>query len=264
MGLIIRDILDALTTPAASLECTVDKLEFGNHDSTVKGVATTFLATQEVIEKAKSLGVNLIISHEGIFYSHWDRREMLQADPVYQKKRQTIEESEMAIFRFHDHIHKYMPDGITAGLLQSLEWQDYIIENQQTASILVIPAMTVQEVILFVKKRLGIQYVRFIGDLEMPCRRVGLLVGYRGAGDLAIPLFEKENLDLVIYGEGPEWETPEYVRDAVQQGKQKSLIVLGHAESETPGMEYLAQRLQEKFPSIPVNFISDKSIFQIL
>lgn len=45
-----------------------------------------------------------------------------------------------------------------------------------------------------------------MGDLSMECRRVGILVGYRGTGEMIIPLFHKESLDLVIYGEGPEWE----------------------------------------------------------
>jgi hypothetical protein len=98
----------------------------------------------------------------------------------------------------------------------------------------------------------------------MSCKRVGVLVGYRGGGESVLPLFEKENLDLVIYGEGPEWETPEYVRDAVRQGRKKALIVLGHAESEMPGMEYFARELQEKFPSIPVHFLPEKSVFRIL
>ena len=35
-----------------------------------------------------------------------------------------------------------------------------------------------------------------------------------GGGALAIPYFEAEHLDLIITGEGPEGETPEYVRDA--------------------------------------------------
>jgi putative NIF3 family GTP cyclohydrolase 1 type 2 len=264
MNIIIQNILDALTSHEVSQETFVDKLEYGNPASVVEGVAVTFLATHEVIEKANSLGVNLIITHEGIFYSHWDKRELLQSNLVYKKKFQVIEESGMAIVRYHDYIHKCLPDGIMAGLLNSLDWQAYEVESQKAASLLILPEMTMQEVILYIKKKLNIQYVRFIGDLAMTCRRIGLLVGYRGSGELVIPLFEKENLDLVIYGEGPEWETPEYIRDAVYQGKQKALIVLGHAESETPGMEYLTQKLQDKFPSIPIHFIRQKPIFQIL
>jgi putative NIF3 family GTP cyclohydrolase 1 type 2 len=263
MNLCIRDIIEYLTSPVGPLENTVDKLEYGNPDSTVKGVAVAFLATQEVVDKAKNLGVNLIITHEGIFYSHWDKKETLKSDPVYIQKRQMIEESKIAFFRFHDHIHKYRPDGITNGLLQSLGWQDYEVKNFPAASILVIPKTSLKEAVFYVKKRLGLQFLRCCGDSLMTCKRIGLLAGYRGGGELVIPLFEKESLDLVIYGEGPEWETPEYVRDAVRQGRQKALIVLGHAESEMPGMEFIARELQEKFPGIPIHFLPQKPVFQI-
>ena len=97
----------------------------------------------------------------------------------------------------------------------------------------------------------------------MTCKRIGVLVGYRGGGEQVIPLFENEGFDLVIYGEGPEWETPEYVRDAVRQGKKKGLLVLGHAESEMPGMRFLARELQDKFPGIPVHFLPQEPIFGI-
>jgi putative NIF3 family GTP cyclohydrolase 1 type 2 len=264
MDIKIRNVLDVLTAPVKPMERTVDKLEYGSPEATVTGIAVTFLATQEVLEKAERLGANLIITHEGIFYSHWDKREMLRSDSVYREKLRLIEGSNMAIFRFHDHIHRYMPDGITASLLQALEWQDYEVLNEKAASVLEIPAMSLEEIIIYIKKRLGIQYVRFVGEPAMSCRRIGLFVGYRGGGEVVIPLFEKESLDLAIYGEGPEWETPEYVRDTVRQGKQRALILLGHAESEAPGMECLARRMREKFPGIPVHFIPQKPIFSIL
>ena len=94
--------------------------------------------------------------------------------------------------------------------------------------------------------------------------RSGLLAGYRGNGATAIPLFEQEQLDLIIAGEGPEWETPEYVKDAVHQGKRRALILLGHAESEEPGMEALAEQMRAEFPSIPVHFIPAVRTFEVL
>lgn len=57
---------------------------------------------------------------------------------------------------------------------------------------------------------------------------------------MAIKVIQKENPEVIIYGEVPEWEMPEYIRDSIQQGKQKALIVLGHAESKAPGIKYLA------------------------
>jgi putative NIF3 family GTP cyclohydrolase 1 type 2 len=262
MAIYVKDIIDVLTNPTIHIENTVDNLLFGNSLSEVSGVAVTFLATQEIIEKAKSLGLNLIISHEGIFYSHHNNELALQNDPIYLMKRKTIEDSDIAIFRYHDYIHKFKPDGITAGLVQALGWQDNEVENLQTSSIIELQPTTLNNLISHIKNRLGIDHIRFMGDLSILCSRIGLLVGYRGSNELTLSLFNEKDVDVVIYGEGPEWETPEYVRDAIYQGRQKALIILGHGESEMPGMEYLAKSLQEKFPSIPVNFIPGKSIFQ--
>ncbi len=264
MEIRIQNVIDELTTPFVPIENTVDKLDFGNTDTIVTGIATTFLATQEVIEKAMSLGINLIISHEGIFYSHRANPKITEGNGVYEKKYQTIEDSKMAIFRYHDYTHRYTPDVITAGLLKELGWEAYETENKQIASILEIPEITVQAAVAHIKKQLGISNLRLVGDLTMPCRRVGVLVGYRGSGETVIPIIEKENLDLVIYGEGPEWETPEYIRDAIRQGKNRALIVLGHAESEAYAMNLLAMQLQDKFPSVPVSFIAQPPIFNML
>lgn len=263
MSVTILEILKAITNPDVLPENTVDRLEYGDPDFVVKGVATAFIASQETIEKAISLGVNFIISHEGIFFSHRDKRQILKENQVYLEKCKLIEDNGIAVYRYHDGIHRSMPDGIMTGLLQSLKWQKYEAESSPSVSILEIPAMELQDVIAHIKKELGIRYVRAMGDLSMLCRRVGILVGNRGSGEAVIPPFEKEHPDLVIYGEGPEWETPEYVRDAVWQGRQKALIVLGHAESEMPGMEYLARQLKVEFPELPIHFIPQKPIFQV-
>jgi putative NIF3 family GTP cyclohydrolase 1 type 2 len=263
MSVYIRDVINALTEGVEPIKNTVDRLEYGNPDTIVTGIAVTFLATQEAVEKAKLLGANLIVTHEGIFYSHWDKREMLKNDLVYKKKCKTIEEYQMSIYRIHDHVHRFTPDGITKGLLKKLGWEDYEVKDLRIASILEIPKTSLDKVIKHVEKSLGAEYIRYAGELETLCGRVALLVGNRGGGEVVIPLFEKENPDLIIYGEGPEWETPEYIRDALQQGKQKALIVLGHAESETPGMEYLAHFLKEKFTDIAVHFISQNPVLKI-
>lgn len=236
--------------PIDSIPNTVDTLMYGNPAAEVKGIATAFMATQHVIEQAITLGANLLITHEGIYFSHHDNGKSMD-DPVYNEKHRLINDSGLAIFRFHDYWHRYQPDGIMAGLIQALQWQSYVVENQPAATVLKIPPMTVGEISVYLKDRLGINYLRYSGDLSMKCTRIGLLAGYRGGGSLCIPLYEKESLDLIIYGEGPEWETPEYVRDANYQGKKKNLIVLGHAESEEPGMNYLAELIKTNFPSIP-------------
>ncbi|MDQ0191675.1 Nif3-like dinuclear metal center hexameric protein [Paenibacillus wynnii] len=264
MTTLINDVLIKLMEPVGPLATTVDGLISGDLSSEVKGIITAFMATQDVIEQAIALGANLLITHEGTFYSHQDIKDTLLDDPVYQVKQKLIDESGIAIYRFHDHMHRYQPDGIMAGLIKELGWEPYVNEHQPAATMVTIPAMTVKEIGEYIKQKLGISFVRIIGDLSMTCTHIGLLAGYRGGGTLCIPLFEKENLDLIISGEGPEWETPEYVRDAYHQGKQKALIILGHAQSEEPGMKHLAKYLEASFPMIPVHFVSGKHSFHLV
>lgn len=258
----VQEVLDKLMEPVGTIENTVDTLKSGSAEMEVTGIGVTFMATQHCIRQAVEQGLNLIISHESAFYSHWDK--MQAEDSVYVEKQKLIEDSGIAVFRFHDYCHRYQPDAITRGLAEALEWESYITAEQSASTILSIPERSVKDIAEYTKSKLGIDYVRVTGDLSMPCSKIGLLVGYRGGGALAIPLMDKENLDLIICGEGPEWEMPEYVRDAVSQGKKKAAVVLGHAESEVPGMRYLAHSIQEMFPGTPVKFLEDSPIFKVI
>ncbi|OAK67228.1 Nif3-like dinuclear metal center hexameric protein [Lederbergia galactosidilytica] len=264
MDITIQNIIEKLTKSVPELRETVDMLTSGKQEVAVSGIATTFIATHNVIRKAIELNVNLLITHEGIYYSHHGKQDQWLNDPVYLEKKRLIEQSQMAIFRFHDTIHLYQPDGIMLGLLRKLNWEPHVVKHHTTESILTFPPMGLGELAKYVKKKLNIPYVRVVGDLSLLCERIGISVGYRGGGENAIPLYQREQLDLLITGEGPEWETPEYVRDALQQGRNRGLILLGHAESEKAGMEYLAEIIQSMYPRTPVHFIDEKPVFQMI
>ncbi|AYV67451.1 transcriptional regulator [Niallia circulans] len=260
----IQEVIDKLMEPAKMVDSTTDVLIKGSADTEVKRIVIAFTVTQQVLEKAISIGANMIISHEGPFYSHENRKELYEKDPVYMTKLQLIEDAAINIFRFHDYYHRYNPDGVMVGLIQKLEWENYIEKHQSIATTIVTPKKTVADIATYVKVKLDAPFVRVVGELSMECQRIGLLAGYRGGGEVVIPLFQNQNLDLIIAGEGPEWESPEYVRDAVQQGRKKALILIGHAVSEEPGMEYLTTILANDFPHIPVHYIKEKPLFQII
>lgn len=263
MAVKVSDVLAAVTAGISPAEDTVDGLLAGSPDTVVKGIAVTFLATHEIIEKARDIGANLIISHEGIYFSHWDIRDKLRADPVFRDKSRFIEECGMSVIRLHDYHHRRLPDCITGGLIRALGWDGMEVEKRDIVTIVDIPETTLEQLIPHIKQKLGISHLRYVGDPRTKCRRIGVLVGYRGSGDSVIPVFSEDRADLVICGEGPEWEAPEYVRDAVYQKKNRALIVLGHAESESPGMEYYSGLLQQSFPEIPVRYIRYEPIFSL-
>lgn len=262
MPLTVEQVIKGLCQTAPNPEGSVDGLIEGEMDWPVTGIATVFSATHEVIQQAAALGLNLIISHEGHYYSHHKMTSQL-ADPIFQHKASLIH-SFVSIYRYHDAIHRMQPDGIMTGLLRELEWDDFVESHQPAASILRMPEIKIEDIARHIKSRLGSPFVRIVGNYTNTCKRVGVLAGYRGGGDLCIPLFHQEELDLIIAGEGPEWETPEYVRDAVAQGYSKAFMLIGHAESEQPGMKLLAETLAARYPELPVSFLPNTPLFHLL
>jgi len=84
-----------------------------------------------------------------------------------------------------------------------------------------------------------------------------------GAGGFAQhrALLQQESVQVLAVGEVPEWETVEYVADAVAQGKQKALILLGHIPSEQPGMEDCAKWLKGFIKEVPISFVRTSEPF---
>ena len=60
---------------------------------------------------------------------------------------------------------------------------------------------------------------------------------------------------MLVIGEAHEWETVEYVADAVTAGRKKALIILGHVRSEQDGMEEFARWLGTFVKEVPVSFV---------
>ena len=264
MKITVQEVIDTIIEPVGRLEDTVDTLVCGSPETEVTGIATAFMPTRRVIEQAAERGANLVIAHEGLFFAHRDETVPGREGEVLEEKRRFLNEAGVAVFRCHDYWHRVKPDGITAGLIEELGWTPYVRVQQPAASVLDIPTATLAEIAERVKERLGLSSVRAIGAAEEVFSRLGVLVGYRGGASLAVPLFEQEGAELVLYGEGQEWETPEYVREAIDQGKKKALLVIGHAESEEPGMKALAKRLGERFPSLPVFHLRERPLFRTI
>jgi len=63
-------------------EETVDTFKVGDPDALVSGVATRFLATVDVLRRARAEGLNFVITHEPTFYHHRDDTTVLEGDPI--------------------------------------------------------------------------------------------------------------------------------------------------------------------------------------
>lgn len=251
--LTVRNVLDRIKE---NLTCEwtggpIDTIKTGALSNKVTGIATTFMATMEVIQKAKAEGLNMIITHEPTFYNHYDNMEPLKNDPVQSAKLKYINEAGITIFRFHDFWHRTRPDGINTGLIQSLQWEEYGNADQM---IFDIPKTTLDDLAKYVANLYQTTTVRVVGDPAMSLHKVGIVPGAWGS-DKQIEMINEPGVQAVIVGESREWETVEYVRDMNTLGTPKALIVMGHADSEDPGMDYCATWLRQFITEVPVQFI---------
>jgi putative NIF3 family GTP cyclohydrolase 1 type 2 len=240
-------------TGSRTIPNTVDVIKAGDPQTKVHGIITTMFGTMDVLRKAVELNCNFIIVHEPLFYNHRDETAQFQNDPVFLEKKRFIDDHNLVIWRFHDYIHSMKPDGIMTGMVQKLGWQDYISHND--ISSFVIPETTLAGLLQYLKKVFPEYTFNVVGNPDMKLTKVRLAPGAPGSM-IQIQLLEDKDVDVVIGGEVPQWETYEYVRDAVLQGKKKAIIFLGHIPSEEAGMLYCAEWLKGFIKDIPIHFIS--------
>jgi putative NIF3 family GTP cyclohydrolase 1 type 2 len=232
---------------------TLDTFKSGDESAIVRGIATTFMATLPVLRQAVEAGANLVITHEPSYYNHLDETAWLENDPVYAAKRKFLDEHGLIVWRFHDGWHLVRPDGILLGEERRLGWAEWKVAGEER--VYRLPEQTVKSLATHCKKSVGADWVRVAGNPEALCRTVGLLPGAVG-GRAQIQMLMRPEVDAIVCGESPEWETCEYVRDATAAGLNKAMIVLGHANSEEAGMAYFAEWLQKRVPAhLPVTHL---------
>jgi putative NIF3 family GTP cyclohydrolase 1 type 2 len=242
---------------------TVDVFKTGDPDAPVTGIVTTMFATMDILRQAVSDKCNLIITHEPTFYNHLDDTTALANthNPIYEEKRKYIEDHNLVIWRFHDHIHMMNPDEIIAGVVHRLGWEKYVVKPG--IPYFIMPENSVRDLAASVRKSLGISMLRVIGDPDFKVTKVGFAPGAPGS-EVQMDALAREDVEVLLIGESREWETIEYARDAAEQGRHKAMIILGHVPSEEAGMEECARWLKTFIKEVPVNYIRTPEPFWVL
>ena len=248
-------------------EKTVDNLLTATPETPIHGIATTMMATQDVIERAVSQGANMIITHETPFYIHQDRIDDTQSpggisltnDPVLNHKLDYCRKHSVAIFHFHDHWHAQHPDGIAQGMVNQLGWQKNVTGFEKLGSAadpkkLTFPGIPLAAFASQIAQTLNARTIRVVGDPNLSVRNVQTSWGYIGR-ETGIPLLANPETEVLICGETREWELVEYVQDSIQMGHKKALILVGHVLSEQGGMILCRDWLKSFIAELPIQFV---------
>jgi len=232
---------------------TVDTIKAGSPVTPVKGIATTMVATLDLLKRAAAAHRNFIIVHEPTFYSgNADEAQANAGDPLVVLKRSFIEKNDLVVWRFHDHWHARKPDGIITGMAIALGWEKYQVPDNPR--LFDLPRVSLEGLAQSIRTRLKIRAIRVIGDPQTMVSRAAFNPGSTALTQM-MRHFSGPDVDVFVCGEPGEWNADEYARDAIASGKKKGLIILGHDMSEEWGMEECAKWLKTIISEVPIEFM---------
>jgi putative NIF3 family GTP cyclohydrolase 1 type 2 len=163
-----------------------------------------------------------------------------------------IDKHGLIAWRFHDHWHRRRPDGIYEGMVKELEWNEF--RRPDNPALFTVPETTVAALAKQLESRFDHAAIRVVGNPGMRCAKLALSPG-APSSMTHIKLLRRDDVEVLVAGESPEWETVEYVRDAAAEGKGKAVIFLGHVNSEEAGMDECAKWLKGFVSEVPVQFV---------
>ena len=234
-------------------EPTVDTFKDGDPATPVTGIAVTMMATFDVLQRAAARGANLVITHEPTFYDHLDDIGVLENehDSLTATKRAFIRDHHMVIVRMHDHWHRRHPEPMSTNLARVLGWERYRAGSE---FLYRLPETTLADLAATIRRRLPAPTLRVVGDPTLRITKIGVTPGAAGF-DMQRRAFRSDSVEVLVIGEGREWEIVEYAADAVTAGQKKALIILGHIPSEQDGMQEFATWLGTVVKDVSITFV---------
>ena len=143
-------------------------------------------------------------------------------------------------------------------MTEALGWNAY--QHADHPALYTLPETTVEGLASQIKSKLNIRAVRVVGDPKMRVSKVAMAPG-AAPSQMQMKLLERDDVEALVAGESREWETVEYTRDAVTQGRHKALVLLGHVPSEEAGMLECAKWLRAFVSEVPVEYVPAGEVF---
>lgn len=228
---------------------TNDQFMHGDPDIEVKGIATTWLATNPVIRRAAECGVNFLISHEGAFYPTYTEQGVGKRH--HEAKRRLLDGLGITLMRCHDTWDRLPGVGIPDAWA---DWLGYPTDPRPVESFYRIchvdghTAESLAREILDKVRPLGQEHVGIIGDRDAAVTRMAVGTGaITRLGEMielgADVLLATDDGISTTAGGLLSWDMG------------VPALVVNHACGELPGMQAMVGYIREHFPGVPVQYL---------
>jgi putative NIF3 family GTP cyclohydrolase 1 type 2 len=244
-----------------------DGFKAGDPATVVKGIATTAMATLDVLKQAAKANANLVLTYEPTFYGRADGRPPAAPapgrgpgrgpmgigpdDPVVKAKREFIDKNSLVVFRLRDHWQARKADEMVAAFAGALGWSNRRVKSDD--ALFEIRPSTAEETVAQIRSRLKLRAgLRAVGDRKASVRRILLNPGPMTP---AVMWQRYSEVDMIVAGEVREWENTHYAADMFTVGEKRALVTVGRVVSEEPGMRACADWLKTVVKGVPATWI---------
>ncbi len=228
-----------------------DGFKAGDPSTVVRGIATTAMASMDVLKQAVKANANMILAYEPTFFSRAD--VTAGNDPVVKAKREFIETNGLVVFRLRDHWQARKEGEMVTGLASALGWSSHAVKNSGDG-LYEIPPATAEATVAAIRGKLNLRAgLRVVGDRHASIHRVLL---FPGSMTPATMWQRYSEVDMIVAGEVREWENTLYAADIFTAGEKRALVTIGRVVSEDPGMRACAEWLKTIVKEIPARSIA--------
>lgn len=243
-------------------------LLIGNKERDITKVLFCLDLTMKVVDQAINSGVNLIVSHHPGIFSGLKR---ITNETIHGEKILKLIENKIALYSIHTNAD-FAINGLNDFIMEKLELngeteiykeREYIDYNPikntneiNKAGLARIKhlhtSITVEELINQIKYKLGVKFVRYVGNKDTYVNKIGLVTG--GGGSFMYEI--KDQIDVFLTGDLRHHES----LDALEEGK--ILIDIGHYESEYLFVDLMMREMGKFFNGEMIPFY-DEPVFKL-
>ncbi|GFZ30893.1 GTP cyclohydrolase 1 type 2 [Clostridium zeae] len=246
----ISKIVEELAPKALKEDFDNVGLMVGDSDAEVSTILVALDCTLSVIEEAKEIGAQMILTHHPILFL---KPKTITKDTLLGKKLIELIKNDINVYSAHTNLDS-TKDGMNDTIVKMLGFKiDKILEVSNSSKngdagigrlVSLDTPMELSELVNIIKKKLSIQNLRFSGDLNKKIKKIAII---NGSGQDFFAISKRYGADCIITGD----TTYHYVSDYTEEGI--SILDIGHFGSEWPLFIDICDRLTEKILSVDKN-----------
>lgn len=230
-------------------------LMVGDRGEQVTKILVALDCTLEVIEEAKELGAELILSHHPLLFR---KPSTITTDTLLGRKIIELIKNNIALYSSHTNWDS-VKGGINEEFVKYLGFGpgEIMAKNpvEPTAGIgrmvVLEEEMPLNQIISQVKEKLNLKAVRFAGDLNKTIKSIAFV---NGSGQEFMDMAKRKGADLIITGD----TTYHFVSDYSEEGL--CIMDIGHFNSEWPIVVALCEKVREQLKTEEVEIVISKKV----